>query len=60
MIDKLIYVVKRIVMAAMIIYTYDSLGILKTNIPINFVTVTFVSVFGVVAMFYLILFSFWF
>lgn len=60
MIDKLIYVIKRVVMAAMIIYTYDSLGVLKTAIPINFVTLSFVSVFGMVAMIYLILFSFLF
>lgn len=57
---KLIYSVKRVVMAAMIIYTYDSFSVLKHTVPINYVTLSFVSIFGVVAMFYLICFSFWF
>lgn len=59
-IKKIINVIKRVVMGALLIYTYDSLGILSKNIPINFVTLSLVSVFGVFAMFYLVLFSFWF
>lgn len=59
-IKKIINVIKRVVMGALLIYTYDSLGILSKNIPINFVTLSLASVFGVFAMFYLVLFSFWF
>lgn len=60
MINKLFNIIKRVVMAAMIIYAYDSLGVLRISIPINFITVSLVSVFGIIGMFYLILFSFWF
>lgn len=60
MMDKLFFVIKRIVMAALVIYTYDSLTILNTAIPINFCTLSLVSFFGMVAMIGLIFFSFLF
>ena len=46
MMDKLFFVIKRIVMAALVIYTYDSLTILNTAIPINFCTLSLVSFLG--------------
>lgn len=49
---------KRIVLSSVLIYSLNvfisSLGI---SIPINFVTLFFVSIFDVSALFYLILFS---
>ena len=59
MINKVFLVLKRIIMASLIIYTYDSLIFFSNHvIPINFINIIFVSLFDVIAMFYLILFSF--
>lgn len=61
MINKLFLVLKKIIMASLFIYAYDIVTVsLKPNIPINLFTVSLVSVFGIVAMFGLILFSFFF
>lgn len=61
MIKKIFFVIRKIVVAALIIYTYNSLAP-STNvfIPINILNVFLVSCFGVVAMFELIIFSFFF
>ena len=59
MINKVFLVLKRIIMASLIIYTYDSLIFFSNHvIPINFINIIFVSLFDVIAMFYFILFSF--
>lgn len=60
MINKFFLVIKRVVMAALLIYAYDSLTVLNTSIPINFFTLSLVSFFGIFAMFGLIFFSFLF
>lgn len=61
MIKKLFFVVKKVIMACILIYAYDSLTLpLDVMIPINFFTVLLVSVFGVPAMFGLVLFNFLF
>ena len=53
------FVVKKVIMASILIYAYDSLTLpLNVMIPINFFTVFLVSVFGVPAMFGLVLFNF--
>lgn len=48
-------------MSSLFIYAYNVLTLsLNTYIPINFFTLSLVSIFGAVAMFGLILFSFLF
>ena len=61
MIRNLFLVLKRIIMATLIIYAYNSLAP-STNvfIPINIFNIFLVSCFGLIAMFELIVFSFFF
>lgn len=59
MIKKLFFLIKKIVVAAILIYTYDCLALpINVIIPINIITVLLVSLFGIPAMFGLVLFSF--
>lgn len=60
-IKKLFLFFKRVVVSALIIYAYNSLAP-STNlfIPINIFNIFLVSFFGIVAMFELIVFSFFF
>lgn len=59
MLKSLFFIIKKIVMAALIIYAYDSfIWPLNIIIPINFFNILLVSVFGIPAMFGLVLFSF--
>lgn len=59
MIDKVFLVLKKIIKASLFIYAYDSLMFFSNHIiPINVINISLVGVFGVIAMFYLILFSF--
>lgn len=51
--------IRKIILSAIIIYAYDSIALpMNIIIPINAVTVLLVSLFGIPAMFGLILFSF--
>ena len=60
-IKKMFLFFKKIVVSALIIYAYNSLAP-STNlfIPINIFNIFLVSFFGIVAMFELIVFSFFF
>ena len=61
MLDKLFYIIKKIVFACLIIYSYDMFVIsLERSIPINVFSVSLVSIFGLTAMVGLICFSFLF
>lgn len=61
MLKKLFFVIKKMVMAALIIYAYDSfVWPLNIIIPINFFNIILVSIFGIPAMFGLVFFSFMF
>ena len=47
MLNKIMIVVKKIILGFLFIYAFNSLMFsLDVNIPINFLTVSFVSVFG--------------
>lgn len=61
LIKGIFLVLKKIIIASLIIYTYNSLAP-STNvfIPINILNVFLVSCFGIIAMFELIFFSFFF
>lgn len=59
MVNKFFFVLRKIIISTLFIYAYDSLICFSSHIvPINFVNIVLVSLFDVVAMFYLILFSF--
>ena len=61
MFNKLVFLIKKIIISMFIIYAYNSLAIsFNMIIPINISTVTLVSIFGVIAMFELIIFFFFF
>lgn len=61
MAKKIINVIKRIIMAFLLIYAYNSLGVsLGILIPLNFFTIIFVSICGLPSMLALILFSFFY
>ncbi len=58
MLNKIMIVVKKIILGFLFIYAFNSLMFsLDVNIPINFLTVSFVSVFGMPALICLSLFS---
>ena len=57
--DVFFYFLKKIIISALFIYAFDSLIPFSCHvISINYFTVFFVSYFGFIAMFYLVLFSF--
>lgn len=59
MINKLFCFLKKFILSALFIYAFDSLIPFSCHvISINFFNVLFVSYFGFIAMFYLVLFSF--
>ena len=59
MVNKFFFIFKKIIISALFIYAYDSLISSSSHIvPINFINIIFVSLFDVIGMFYLILFSF--
>lgn len=61
MIKKILNVIKKIIMAFLLIYAYNSLGTsLGILIPLNFFTVIFVAICGLPSMLTLILFSFFY
>lgn len=59
MLNKLFSLFKRIIFAGLLLYTYDSVNVFSRGvIPINFITLLLVTVFGIPALFCLVLFSF--
>lgn len=59
MIKRLFLVMKKIVVATLLIYSFDVFAVsLNLSIPINYITVFLVSVFEVPALICLVLFSF--
>ncbi|MBR3161396.1 MAG: pro-sigmaK processing inhibitor BofA family protein [Bacilli bacterium] len=59
MFNKLVFFIRRIIFSMFIIYAYNSLAIsFDMVIPINLINVALIYVFGVMAMFELIIFSF--
>ena len=57
--NKIFKLMKKIVMAAVLLYTYNQFAVsFNAIIPINFVTIAFVSILGIPAMVGLILFNF--
>lgn len=59
MLKKLFSLGKKIVVAALILYAYNSINVFSRGVvPINFITLSLVTVFGIPALFCLILFSF--
>ena len=61
MFNKVFFLIRRLILSMFIIYAYNSLVIsFNMIIPINISTITLVSIFGVVAMIELIIFSFFF
>ena len=58
MIKKILKVVKKIIMAVLIIYTYNMIALpLNVPIPINVLTILIVTVLGLPSMLVLIIFS---
>ena len=59
MINKFFLILEKVIVSAILIYTYDSLIFFSNHmIPINFINISLVSFFGIIGLFYLILFSF--
>lgn len=60
MLKKILILLQQIIFAVVLIYTYDSLSIsICSIIPINFLTVSLITLFGFFAMFQLIIFSYY-
>ena len=58
MLKKFFLVLKKVIMAAILLYAYNKLAIsFNAIIPINIVTIAFVSVLGIPAMVGLVLFD---
>ena len=60
MLKKILILLQQIIFAVVLIYTYNSLSIsICSSIPINFLTVSLITLFGFFAMFQLIIFSYY-
>ena len=61
MIKKILSFFKKVILASLLLYAYNQFAIpLNAIIPINIVTVLFVSILGIPAMIGLVVFSFLF
>ena len=61
MINKFFLIIKRIVVSALMLYSFNVIvSSLDFSIPINFINIALVSIFDVFAMLCLIVFSFTF
>lgn len=61
MFKKIIYYIKKIIMAAVLLYAYNRFGVsFDAIIPINLITIIIVAIFGIPAMIGLVLFKFMF
>lgn len=59
MLKKMFKFLKKVIMAAVLLYAYNNIAVsFNAIIPINFVTIAFVSILGIPAMIGLILFNF--
>lgn len=59
MLNKIFKIVKKIITSSLLIYAYDSLSLaLNIFIPINVVTISIVSIFGILGLFGIIVLSF--
>lgn len=59
MLTKFFKIIKKIVFAALLIYSFDVFAVsLNLSIPINFVTILIVSLFEIPALMCLVLFQF--
>lgn len=59
MFNKIFFLIRRIILSMFVIYTYNYFGIsFDKIIPINISNVFLISIFGFIAMFELIIFSF--
>ena len=59
MLKKIFFVGKKIVVAGLLLYAYNSINVFARGIvPINFFTLLLVTIFGIPALFCLVLFSF--
>ena len=59
MLKKLLIFGKRLVLGGILLYTYNSINVFSYGIvPINFITLLLVTIFGIPALFCLVLFSF--
>lgn len=57
MLKKIIKLIKKVVMAAILIFAYNKVSLsLNATIPINFGTIFFVTIFGIPAIFFLVIF----
>jgi hypothetical protein len=57
--NKIFKIVKKIITSSLLIYAYDSLSLaLNIFIPINVVTISIVSIFGILGLFGIIVLSF--
>jgi hypothetical protein len=59
MLKKVFNICKKFVLAGLLLYAYNSINVFSGGVvPINFITLFLVTLFGVPALFCLILFSF--
>lgn len=59
MFKKLFKLVKKVIMAAILLYAYNRFAVsFGATIPINLITIVFVSIFGIPAMVGFVLFNF--
>lgn len=57
MLKKIYKVIKKIIMATILIFAYNKISFsLNTTIPLNFITILFVTTFGIPAIFFLVIF----
>ena len=57
-IKKIFLIMKKVILSVLVIYAYNKLSLpLDIFIPMNFVTIFLVSIFGIPSMLMLILFS---
>ena len=59
MLKKISKILKKVIMAAVLLYAYNRFAVsFNAIIPINFITIVFVSILGIPAMIGLVLFNF--
>lgn len=57
MLKKIFKIIKKIIMASILIFAYNKISLsLNATIPLNFVTILSVTVFGIPAIFFLVIF----
>ncbi len=57
MLKKIYKVIKKIIMATILIFAYNKISFsLNATIPLNFITILFVTTFGIPAILFLVIF----